>query len=59
MKLNILFLVRKTKLNKKGMCPIRCGITYNKERCPIATGQYIHPKNWNSKQQYVEPPKPG
>ena len=58
MKINILFLVRKTKLNRKGMCPIRCRVTYNKERCHFATGQYITPSNWKSKQQYVEPPEP-
>ncbi|MEC3906211.1 phage integrase SAM-like domain and Arm DNA-binding domain-containing protein [Tamlana sp. 2201CG12-4] len=58
MKLNILFLVRKTKLNKKGMCPIRCRITYNKQRHQFSTGQFINPSNWNSKQQLVKPPEP-
>ncbi|WP_242092473.1 site-specific integrase [Aestuariivivens sediminicola] len=58
MKLNILFLVRKTKLNKKGVCPIRCRITYNKKRSQFSTGLFINPKHWNNKQQYVEPPEP-
>ena len=58
MKLNILFLVRKTMLNRKGRCPIRCRITYNKERYTFATGQHINPKHWNSIKQYVEPPEP-
>ncbi|WP_317131960.1 site-specific integrase [Seonamhaeicola marinus] len=58
MKLNILFLVRKTKLNKKGLCPIRCRITYDKQRHQFSSGQFINPDNWNSKQQLVKPLEP-
>ncbi|GAA4890302.1 site-specific integrase [Flaviramulus aquimarinus] len=58
MKLNILFIVSKTKLNKKGKCPIRCRLTYNKIRHHFATGQFVNPKHWNSKQQCVDPPEP-
>ena len=58
MKLYILYLVSKTKLNKKGKCPLKCRITFNKVRYHFATGQFINPKHWNSKQQRVEPPEP-
>ena len=46
------------KTNSKGMCPIRCRVTYKKVRKDFSTGKFINPKNWNSKQQLVEPPEP-
>ena len=58
MKLNILFIVSKTKLNKKGRCPIRCRLTFNKVRHHFATGQFVNPHHWNSKQQIAKPPEP-
>lgn len=58
MKLNILFLVSKTKLNKKGECPIRCRLTYNQVRHHFSSGQFVNPKNWDAKQQVVKPPEP-
>jgi len=58
MKLNILFLISKSKLNKKGKCPIKCRLTLNKTRHHFATGQFINPEHWNSKQQLVKPPEP-
>ncbi len=58
MRLNILFIVSKTKLNKKGKCPIRCRLTYKKKRLHFATGQFMNPNNWNSKKQLVEPQEP-
>ena len=36
MKLNILFILSKSKLNKKGKCPIKCRVTYIKKRTPFA-----------------------
>ena len=48
MKLSILFLLRKNKINTKGMCPIECRITYLGKRKPFATGLFINPKNWNA-----------
>jgi hypothetical protein len=58
MKLNILYIVSKTKLNKKGRCPIKCRLTYNKIRHHFATGLFTNPAHWNSKQQLVKPPEP-
>lgn len=56
MKLSILFLLRKNKINAKGSCPIECRITLDKERKPFATGLFINPKHWDSKQQKAKPP---
>ncbi|MDU8884544.1 Arm DNA-binding domain-containing protein [Yeosuana sp. MJ-SS3] len=58
MKLNILYIVNKHKMNKKGLCPITCRLTLEKRKKHFATGLFINPKHWNSKQQYVEPPEP-
>jgi len=58
MKLNILYLLYKAKTNSTGKCPVRCRVTYNKQRKEFAIGQFINPKHWNSKQQVVEPPEP-
>lgn len=56
MKLSILFLLRKNKINAKGSCPIECRITLDKERKPFATGLFISPKHWDNKQQKAKPP---
>ena len=58
MKLNILFLINKRKLNSKGLCAIMCRLTYKKVRRTLSTGIYISPTNWNSKQQLVKPLEP-
>ena len=46
------------KTNSKGMCPIRCRVTYKKVRKDFSTGKFINPIHWKSKQQLVEPPEP-
>jgi Arm DNA-binding domain len=58
MKLKILYIVNKHKMNKKGLCPITCRLTYRKLKKHFATGQFINPIFWNSKQQLVKPPEP-
>lgn len=58
MKQNIRFLLYKSKINSSGNCPIGCRITCLKKRKQFSTGLFILPKNWNSKQQCVEPPEP-
>ena len=53
-KINILFLIDKTRVNRNNKAPIRCRITYLKEREIFSTGLFINPKNWSSaKQQTV------
>ncbi|NNC49391.1 MAG: site-specific integrase [Flaviramulus sp.] len=58
MKLNILYLLYKSKTNSKGKCPIRCRVTFNKLRKEFSTGLFTNPDHWNSKQQLVKPPEP-
>lgn len=54
MKFTILFLLYRSKINTKGLCPIRCRITYNKKRKEFSTGIFIEPKSWYSKKQCVK-----
>jgi hypothetical protein len=58
MKLNILFLLYRAKVNSTGKCPVRCRITLNKIRKEFSTGQFVTPQNWDSKKQLVKPPEP-
>lgn len=54
--IKILFIISATRVNKQGLVPIICRITYKKERKPFSTGLFINPDNWNNKQQLAEPP---
>ncbi|GAB3713925.1 phage integrase SAM-like domain-containing protein [Flavobacterium koreense] len=53
-KISILFVINQAKTNQKGICPIYCRITINKERKQFSTGNSINPKDWNSKKQLAE-----
>jgi len=55
-KIRVLFLLDRTKLNKRNKCPIRCRLTYLKKRKTFATGLFINPNYWKSKQQKAHPP---
>ena len=55
-KLNILFVLKKNKSRNNGTAPIQCRLTYNHKRKQFATGQFINPKYWNSKNQEANPP---
>lgn len=52
----ILFVISATRKNKKGLVPIVCRLTYLGLRKPFATGLFINPNHWNSKQQLAKPP---
>ena len=54
-KINILFLIDKTRVNRNSKAPIRCRITYLKERKIFSTGLFINPKNWSSAKQQALP----
>ena len=56
--INVLFLLASNRSNRNNKCALKCRITYNKKRKEFATGKFINPSNWNSKQQVVEPPEP-
>ena len=51
----ILFLISVTRINRKGLVPIICRITYKNERKPFATGLFIKPNEWYSKSQLAKP----
>jgi len=59
MKLSILFLLRRNKLNVKGLCPIECRITLDSQRKPFSTGVFINPDCWNVSKQKAYPPNKG
>lgn len=54
--LKILFVISATRKNKKGLVPLVCRLTYSGSRKPFATGLFINPNHWYSKQQLAKPP---
>lgn len=54
-KINITFLLSKNRVNQAGKCSIRCRITYQKKRYEFASGLFVNPTNWFSKQQIAKP----
>ena len=57
-KINVLFVLARYRINDNKGSVLKCRITYLKKRKEFSTGQYIKPKNWNSKQQKVKSPEP-
>lgn len=55
MKLSLLFLLRRNKINSKNLAPIECRITLDKKRKPFSTGLFVNPDNWNAKKQKAFP----
>ncbi|MBU2905104.1 site-specific integrase [Arenibacter algicola] len=51
--ISVLFYLNKSKLNQKGLCPIKCRITYQKKRKEFSTGLFVNPEYWNAKRQIV------
>ncbi|RMZ51407.1 site-specific integrase [Flavobacteriaceae bacterium PRS1] len=47
-----------SRIRKDIKASLICRLTYVKERKQFATGLFINPNNWNSKQQLVKPPEP-
>jgi integrase len=56
MKLSILFLIRRNRINTKGVCAIECRITLDSQRKPFSTGVFINPNSWNASKQKAFPP---
>lgn len=54
--LKILFLISATRINKKGLVPLICRITYKSQRKDFSTGLFINPNYWDSKSQKAKPP---
>jgi len=55
-KITVLFVIQRNKMNKKGLCPIRCRITYQKKRRVFSSGLFVNPEHWSSSQQEAKPP---
>lgn len=53
--IKILFVISATRINKKGLVPLVCRITYLSRRKPFATGLFINPNNWNNALQQAIP----
>jgi integrase/recombinase XerD len=51
----ILFVISGARINKKGLVPLICRITYNGKRKPFSTGLFINPECWFSKKQQAKP----
>ena len=50
--MKILFIIRKSRINAKGECPINCRITLNSiQSTPFSTGLFTSPKKWNPSTQ--------
>lgn len=52
-KITILFVISANKINQKGLCPLNCRITFNKERKQFTTGFFVNPNYWENKLQKV------
>ncbi|TWO31515.1 site-specific integrase [Seonamhaeicola sediminis] len=57
-KLNIRFVISSSRIRKDKRASLMCRLTYLKKRKQFATGKFINPDHWNSKQQLVKPPEP-
>ena len=49
--LYIRFVVRTFERNVQGLAPIRCRLTYNKNRKDFSTGITVNPDHWDPKKQ--------
>ena len=50
-KITILFVISANKTNQKGLCPLNCRITLNKQRKQFTTGLFVNPNYWENKLQ--------
>jgi integrase len=50
-KLSIRFVILKAKINKQGLCPISCRLTFKSKRKAFSTGLFVQPEHWDSKKQ--------
>ncbi len=55
-KINIRFILSKSKVKKDGKAPLLCRATLKDRRKQFYTGLFIKPENWNSSLQMGKPP---
>lgn len=53
-KLNLAFIVSKTRIRKDGKAPVFCRLTYSDKRKQFTTSLFVRPKTWNSSFQELE-----
>ena len=49
----VLFYLRKAKTNSRGLAPLMCRITLNKQRKEFSTGYFIAESDWDSSKQLI------
>ncbi|PHN94735.1 integrase [Maribacter sp. 6B07] len=54
-KLSVRFVINKAKINKSGLCPISCRLTFKQKRKAFSTGEFINILDWNAKNQKANP----
>ncbi len=55
-KLNILFVISKSRKRKDGKAPLFCRLTFQEKRKQFATGLFVNPEHWDNRKQHVKPP---
>lgn len=55
--ISILFVIAQNRERMDSKVPLFCRITYLKKRKQFATGIFINPKNWDTKNQKIKPPE--
>ncbi len=51
--MKVLFFIQRSKINKRGLVPIMCRITYQRQRKEFTTGMMIKPGDWDSQHKKV------
>jgi len=52
--MKILFLIQRSKINKRGLVPVMCRLTHKKQRKEFSTGIMVKPKNWIGNERKLE-----
>ncbi len=54
-KLNLIFIISKSRIRKDGKAPLYCRLTYFDNRKQFSTNLFINPDYWNKNEQEVQP----
>ncbi|MUP45379.1 site-specific integrase [Gramella sp. BOM4] len=52
--MKILFLIQRSKVNKRGLVPIMCRLTHLKQRKEFSTGLMIRPEEWSGNKRRLK-----
>ncbi len=53
-KIKVLFWLRRTKINNRGLAPLMLRLSFQNKRVDKATGYFVNPDQWNSTKQYLK-----